>query len=118
MDDVIKQAARELRKSQTPAEKELWEILRNRRLNGKRFLRQHPIGVGYSEPARYFIADFYCPEHRFIIEIDGEIHDYRKEYDELRTLLINQKGISVIRIRNDELRNIDVVIDRIRKAFI
>ena len=55
---------RQLRKQATPAEKILWKHLRNRRLNGIKFRRQHPLG-------RY-IVDFYCPTHRLVVEIDGE----------------------------------------------
>ena len=53
--------ARELRKKQTPAEKLLWIRLRNRKLDGYKFLRQHPIAyLGYNNKHRYFIPDFFC----------------------------------------------------------
>jgi very-short-patch-repair endonuclease len=59
--------AKVLRKTMTDAEILLWKALRNRRLNGFKFRRQHPI--------KGFIADFYCHEARLVIEVDGEIHD-------------------------------------------
>lgn len=55
-----------LRKIMTPAEKKLWQFLKNRQLNGLRFRRQHPISI--------FIADFYCHSAKLIVELDGEIH--------------------------------------------
>jgi very-short-patch-repair endonuclease len=63
----IKARARELRKVMTPAEKMLWQQLRGRGLNGLKFRRQHPLGN--------LIVDFYCAEHRLVIEVDGGIHD-------------------------------------------
>lgn len=59
--------AKELRKSMTIAEKILWKHLRNNKLNGLKFRRQHPLDI--------FIADFYCHPKRLIIELDGGIHD-------------------------------------------
>jgi len=66
--------ARQLRKQATTAEKILWKHLRNRRLNGIKFRCQHPLG-------RY-IVDFYCPTHRLVVEIDGEIHSYQEDHDQ------------------------------------
>jgi len=70
--------ARELRKTETSAEKLLWEMLRDRKLLGLKFRRQHPIG-------RY-IADFFCHEIGLVIELDGAIHENmdQKEYDAIR----------------------------------
>jgi very-short-patch-repair endonuclease len=73
-----KKYARELRKRQTPAEKIIWKSVRNRRLMGKKFLRQHPIFTDEGDLDVFFIADFYCHEHRLVIELDGEIHDSRR----------------------------------------
>jgi len=58
---TTKKHARELRRNVTDSEKELWEQLRNRRLSGYKFLRQHPIiyKADY-KGLNYFIADFYC----------------------------------------------------------
>ena len=59
--------AKELRKNMTPAEKVLWQRLRNYKVDGFYFRRQHPI--------KFFIADFYCAKADLIIEIDGGIHN-------------------------------------------
>ncbi|MBI1779787.1 MAG: endonuclease domain-containing protein [Sphingobacteriales bacterium] len=88
---------RELRQSGTDAEKILWKELRNRKLNGLKFRRQHPIDK--------FIADFYCHEKKLIIELDGAVHDAKenKEYDANRTYMLKEIGIMVIRFRNEEV---------------
>ncbi len=90
---------RQLRAQQTPAEEILWEVLRDRRLYGFKFRRQHPIG-------RY-IADFCCPEAGLVIEIDGKIHDLprRKDYDQIREEEIKARNLRVIRFSNDEIVN-------------
>ncbi|PSB15485.1 DUF559 domain-containing protein [Phormidesmis priestleyi ULC007] len=62
--DIIS-AARQLRQNLTPAEKILWQALKNRQLNGWKFRVQHPI--------ESFIVDFYCPHHRLIIELDSDV---------------------------------------------
>ena len=91
----IREIARDLRKRLTPAEKLLWEELRNRELGGLRFPRQHPIG-------RY-IVDFYCAEHRLIIELEGSVHDDReqKSYDDGRFAEIQKRDLRVLRVKND-----------------
>ena len=93
----VYQLCRKLRGKQTDAEKLLWECLRRKRLKGLKFRRQHPIG-------RY-IADFYCPEARLVIELDGGIHQFKdqKEYDRVRQEMIEMRGIRVVRIKNDEV---------------
>ena len=67
--------ARRLRKNQTRTETIIWKALRNRSLLGKKFLRQHPIFADPYDNDAFFIADFYCHEHRLVIELDGEIHE-------------------------------------------
>jgi very-short-patch-repair endonuclease len=62
---LVRARARELRRSQTPAEHELWPQLRDRRLDGLQFRRQHPIGR--------FIIDFCCRAVKLAIEIDGDV---------------------------------------------
>ncbi|MBD1823524.1 endonuclease domain-containing protein [Cyanobacteria bacterium FACHB-DQ100] len=88
-------AARQLRQNLTPAEKILWQALNKRQLNGLKFRCQHPV--------KSFIVDFYCPQHRLVIELDGEIHDRQVEYDAARTEKLNQLGYRVIRFRNQEV---------------
>jgi very-short-patch-repair endonuclease len=110
--------ARELRQRMTEEEKILWEKLRNRRFYDLKFLRQHPIVYERinNEPI-YFICDFYCAEKKVIIEIDGKIHDYRKFHDHDRDNILRQLNLNILRIRNEEFRHIEVVMDKI-KSFI
>jgi very-short-patch-repair endonuclease len=109
MPEIITETVRLLRRDQTSSENILWQILRNRKFEGKKFVRQHPIKVEYQGKIRFFIADFYCHEKKLVIELDGKIHEKQKEYDEYRTLMINQLGIQVYRIKNEELKNLAVV---------
>lgn len=52
----------------------------------------------------FFVADFFCFERRLVIEVDGRVHDYRVDHDQLRTFIINQLGIQVLRFRNEPLQ--------------
>lgn len=109
MDDhnkSIKDLCRDLRKSSTPSEKIVWELLRNRKFMGLKFLRQYPIIYGnYDTRKLFFIADFYCAEKKLVIELDGVVHDFQKDYDENRDKIIAEKGLTVIRFRNEEVKN-------------
>jgi len=103
--DII-EAARLLRKNMTNSEMLLWERLKGKQICGLRFRKQHPIDI--------FIADFYCHEARLVIEIDGEIHDLKAEYDKGRTAELEKYGIEVIRFRNHEVvKNIEKVVSQI-----
>jgi very-short-patch-repair endonuclease len=102
-------AARRLRLNLTPAEQKLWQALNKRQLNGLKFRCQHPVGP--------FIVDFYCPEHRLVIELDGSIHDQQAEQDTARTAQLNQFGYRVIRFRNETVRtNLEHVLHQILEA--
>jgi very-short-patch-repair endonuclease len=68
-----------------------------------------PIRFIYQDQVRFFIADFYCHSARLVIELDGKIHEHQKEYDEFQTYLINQLGMQVLRIKNEELKDIAAV---------
>jgi len=93
--------ARSLRRMSTDAERSLWSVLRNRRLAGLKFRRQHPIGP--------YIADFYCEQKRLVVEVDGGQHT--PERDDDRTVWLARHGIRVIRFWNiDVLRNRDGVV--------
>jgi very-short-patch-repair endonuclease len=89
--------ARNLRGNETEAETLLWQNLRNRKIAGLKFRRQHPIDK--------FIADFYCHEKKLVIELDGSIHNNieQKEADGGRTYELNELGILVIRFSNEEV---------------
>ena len=113
---ITKQLCRELRKNSTGSEKIFWETVRNRKFENKKFYRQYPIFFDYHDKQRFFIADFYCHEERLIVELDGKMHDFQKDYDELRTYIINTVGIKVIRFKNEEIENkLDMVLDELRK---
>ena len=114
----IIELARELRKNSTPAEILLWAELRNRQINGVKFLRQHPLI--YEEDRghiHFFIADFYCAQHKLVIELDGKIHQKQKYYDHERGLIINQMGLKVIRFKNEETNQMDNLVEKIRSYF-
>ncbi len=115
---VIKKNARELRRNLTDSETLLWEQLRNRRLSGLKFLRQHPIV--YKADYRglnYFIADFYCDEKKSVIELDGPIHETTNEYDKFRDEELKKLGLKTLRLKNEDLYNMDEVLIKI-KSFI
>ncbi len=89
------QRAREFRKRPTPAERRAWELLRDRRILGVKFRRQHRI--------RGFVVDFYCHELRLVLEIDGPVHHTteQKAYDAERTAILEGLGLRVVRIPNE-----------------
>jgi len=99
----IIQRARELRKNPTPSEEQLWCELRNRKLHGLKFLRQHPITYKVDGIKHFFIADFYCAAKGFVIELDGKIHDFQKDRDVERDLIIKSLGLRIVHIKNEEL---------------
>jgi very-short-patch-repair endonuclease len=103
--EIAKQRCRELRKQQTKAEKIFWEVVRDRKFMGLKFYRQYPLFFDYLGKETFFIADFFCFERQLVVEIDGKIHDYQKDRDQLRTFIINMMGIEVIRFRNEEIEN-------------
>lgn len=83
-----------LKQTPTVAESMLWSSLRKKQL-GVRFRRQYIIDK--------YIVDFFCLPKKLIIEVDGAIHEKRKEYDELRTLALNLKGYHIIRFTNEDV---------------
>ena len=97
---------RELRKRQTPAEELLWEHLRNRSFHSKKFLRQHPIYVEtVFGKSLYYIPDFYCHKAKLVIEADGPIHLYKKEYDKNRDEVLGILGLKILRFENEQILN-------------
>jgi type I restriction-modification system DNA methylase subunit/very-short-patch-repair endonuclease len=100
--------ARELRKNQTPAEDLLWELIRSRQVADLKFRRQHQLGD--------YLVDFYCNEHRLVVEVDGDVHDEkaRAKKDATRTKYLESLGNIVVRFRNEEvLNNPEHVLSRI-----
>jgi very-short-patch-repair endonuclease len=90
--------ARALRADSTPAEREVWRWLRNRYLHGYKFRRQHPVGR--------FILDFYCPQLKLSIELDGRRHNTEAgaARDEARSRELARLGVTVLRFWNDDVR--------------
>jgi len=110
---------RENRKNMTEAERIVWELVRNRRVDGKKFLRQHKIIYENSfDSFQFFIVDFYCAEEKLVLEIDGEIHELQKEYDCWRTSVLNDLGLRVLRIKNEETIFVENVKEKIRQMFL
>jgi very-short-patch-repair endonuclease len=97
--------ARELRREMTLPEGLLWRELRGRGL-GPRFRRQVPIGP--------YIVDFYCPQAKLIVEVDGDFHGERMIQDRDRALWLDVQGYRVVRIRAvDVLTDLDSVLEGI-----
>ena len=116
---VATKRCRELRKSQTNAEKIFWEAVRNRKYAGLKFYRQYPIFYDYTGKETFYIADFFCYEKKLVIEIDGKLHDYQKKQDKTRTDIINLLGIEVIRFNNEEIENnLERVLEKIKKKLV
>ena len=90
-----KEQRKSLRNNMTSAEALLWRALKGRGTGGMKFRRQQGVGP--------FILDFYCPEHRLGIEIDGSSHDYKYEYDEKRTEYLRSQGIRLLRFSNQQV---------------
>ena len=99
---------RRLRRGQTDAESRLWLYLRDRRLSGYKFRRQHRIGV--------FIADLVCIDAKLIVELDGGQHADRETQDKARTAALESLGYRIVRFWNDDalIRTDDVLAAIIR----
>jgi very-short-patch-repair endonuclease len=106
----LKERRRELRNNPTHAEREMWCGLRKRRMSGYKFRRQHSIGP--------FIADFYSPALRLVVEVDGATHedDEQKRYDARRTEYFRTHSIDEIRFTDSEVfASVDACMERIVK---
>lgn len=103
---ALRDRARQLRRTQTEAERRLWMRLRSRQLNYAKFRRQYPISP--------FIADFCCEEHKLVVELDGGQHAERAEADQKRTAFLVRKGYRIIRFWDHEvMEEIGAVLERI-----
>lgn len=104
--------ARKLRRNQTEVEKLMWKYLRDRRFDGVKFRRQHPIGP--------YIVDFISLEMHLIIELDGGGHntDIGKKKDKERRVWLEKNGYKVLRFWNNELMsNMDDVLSVIHNVL-
>jgi very-short-patch-repair endonuclease len=103
---------RKLRASATPAEAVLWRSLQRRQLDGRKFRRQHGIGL--------YVVDFCCPEERLVVELDGSVHDdpVRHDYDAERQRFLESLGYLVIRFDNRQvLQQTGLVLEAVRQSF-
>ena len=102
--------ARDLRSNPTGPERFMWNLLRTRRLAGWKFRRQAPIGP--------YIADFFCPDAKLVVELDGGQHQSQSKYDDDRTRWLEEQGYQVLRFWNNEvLGQSDAVLQTILKAL-
>jgi len=107
--DETKKRAKELRSNSTVPERILWDALRGRNVGGLKFRRQHPI-----EP---YIVDYYCADARLVVELDGDSHNGREEYDRERSDHLRRLGLTIMRVANDDVsNNLDGVAEAIRLA--
>ncbi len=95
MPESIKIFARKLRQEQTDAESLMWALLRDNRLGGAKFRRQHPFPP--------YVLDFFCHEASLAIELDGGQHSEANAHDEKRSAFLKSKGIDVLRFCNNEV---------------
>ena len=103
---------RRLRRDATAAEVMLWQELRNRQVQGRKFRRQHSLGS--------FTVDFFCVEEHLVIELDGQSHSNigAMQADEQRDKWLNQEGYKVLRFSNDEVyQQVERVVWKIEDAF-
>ena len=107
--EELVRVARSMRHQPTRAEEVLWQRLRRRHHAGLKFRRQHPIGR--------FVLDFYCPELKLVIEVDGAIHETQEDRDATRMEWLKTRGYHVLRFRNDDvLHRLPLVVQRIDDA--
>ena len=103
--EIAKVICRELRTNATEAERILWEAVRNKKLEEKKFYRQYTFLHDITGKETFFVGDFYCHEKKLIIELDGKYHQYRLKEDKERTKILNYLGLRVIRFKNEEILN-------------
>jgi adenine-specific DNA methylase/very-short-patch-repair endonuclease len=107
----MQEVARQLRRESTRSEAILWEVLRNRKLEGRKFRRQHPIGT--------FVVDFFCKEEALIVEVDGPIHEHQKDLDRQRQELLESLGLRFVRLSSHLVEtNLPLALEQIRAAFL
>ena len=108
----VKEKRRRLRNEMTRAECELWKYLRRRNLRGYKFRRQFSIDI--------YIIDFYCPQLKLAVEVDGDTHltDEEIEYDKKRQKHIEEYGIQFLRFTNGDIYNgMDYVLEKINEKI-
>ena len=108
--EKMTEVARQFRKEPTPSENILWQALRGRKLEGRKFRRQQPIGA--------FIVDFFCGAERLIVEVDGGVHDSQQEADRQRQELLESLGLRVVRVSSELVETrLDEALAVVRREF-
>ncbi|MBK8064892.1 MAG: DUF559 domain-containing protein [Betaproteobacteria bacterium] len=103
---------RELRAQLTPAEARLWIELKGGKLQGRKFRRQHSIGA--------WILDFYCPQEKLAVELDGAAHDSTQAElrDTRRDAWLRAQGVRVLRYENRLVfEELEAVLEEIAANF-
>jgi len=101
---------RSLRNNATAPEAILWLRLKGKQVEGLKFRRQFGVGP--------YVLDFYCPELRLAIELDGEVHNtsWAGSHDEIRAKFLMENNINILRFKNKVVyQNIKAVIDEIKR---
>jgi very-short-patch-repair endonuclease len=109
---ALKSFRASLRNRSTSAEVALWEILKSKKLDGRKFRRQYSIGS--------YIVDFCCPSEKLIIELDGDPHGeyYKIEEDKKRDKYLVTLGFTVLRFENRFVfQELEYLKNEIRKTF-
>src|SRR5205823_14232364 len=78
--------------------------------------RQHPIAYQvFGNQISFYVADFYIASKKVVIELDGKYHQFsdQRQYDNARDKMLNEFGIKVLRIRNEELKDLEAVLKQI-----
>jgi very-short-patch-repair endonuclease len=107
-----KQFRKSLRNRSTSAEAALWNLIKNKQINGKKFRRQHSL--------ENYIVDFYCSSDKMIIELDGNPHGENCQIrkDEVRDRFFETNGYKVIRFENKLVfQDPEYVIETINSNF-
>ena len=108
--DQLITVARQMRAEPTLAERKLWKHIRGLKLNGIKFRRQHIINR--------FIVDFYCPEAKLVVEVDGEIHKKQKSLDRQRDNFLQELDYRILHFTNREVfRELPKVLHTIQEVF-
>lgn len=90
----------------------LWKALQKSQLENRKFRRQHSLGN--------YIVDFYCPQEKLVVELDGQVHDnfVNQEYDFRRTKWLQDLGLKVLRFENKMVfEQLDIVLEAIKAEF-
>ncbi|WP_027420438.1 endonuclease domain-containing protein [Crocinitomix catalasitica] len=108
----LKQYRKDLRNGATPAEVHLWQFLKGKQLEGRKFRRQFSV--------HNFIIDFYCHSEKLGVELDGQAHftPEGQAADKIRTEIIEAEGIKIIRFENKLVfQNLSHVLQEIKNNF-